>query len=171
MGSLDKEWSRLFGKLVHIFSVAQKCNFSLFNRFTKETVKTESQVRDWKPRVCQFGWLCVLDIMVCFSTQIRIFLETITLRDCKSWNYLHKCAKIKFFYIKMIPTVKNAIFDETEIGRFEVQYFTCGGSHAILTIDTRARDNHSGSDSMSRDNSDIAVTPLEKLIHSKWVTV
>ncbi|XP_043284710.1 inactive ubiquitin carboxyl-terminal hydrolase MINDY-4B isoform X2 [Venturia canescens] len=52
--------------------------------------------------------------------------------------------------------------------RFEVQYYTCGGSHAALTIDTRSKDSIVGLDTTSRDPVDIAVTPLEKLIHSKW---
>ncbi|XP_015587920.1 inactive ubiquitin carboxyl-terminal hydrolase MINDY-4B isoform X2 [Cephus cinctus] len=53
--------------------------------------------------------------------------------------------------------------------RFEVQYYTCGGSHATLTVDTRAGDNASGlQDSATRDSMDIAATPLEKLIHTKW---
>ncbi|XP_033219974.1 inactive ubiquitin carboxyl-terminal hydrolase MINDY-4B isoform X2 [Belonocnema kinseyi] len=53
--------------------------------------------------------------------------------------------------------------------RFDVQYYTCGGSHATLTIDTRARENASGIDGKEmKESLDIAATPLEKLIHSKW---
>ncbi|KAI4479121.1 hypothetical protein M0804_011260 [Polistes exclamans] len=52
--------------------------------------------------------------------------------------------------------------------RFEVQYFACGGSHATLTVDTRANENASGVESMSKESIDIAATPLEKLIRSKW---
>ncbi|XP_012151615.1 putative ubiquitin carboxyl-terminal hydrolase MINDY-4 isoform X2 [Megachile rotundata] len=53
--------------------------------------------------------------------------------------------------------------------RFEVQYFTCGGSHATLTVDTRS---NSGNDlefeGPSKECADMAATPLEKLIRSKW---
>ncbi|RLU18592.1 hypothetical protein DMN91_008949 [Ooceraea biroi] len=51
--------------------------------------------------------------------------------------------------------------------RFEVQYFTCGGSHATLTVDTRANEASGGSDA-TMEAADIAATPLEKLIRSKW---
>ncbi|KAL2746826.1 putative ubiquitin carboxyl-terminal hydrolase MINDY-4 isoform X1 [Vespula maculifrons] len=52
--------------------------------------------------------------------------------------------------------------------RFEVQYFACGGSHATLTVDTRANESASGVESTSKESVDIAATPLEKLIRSKW---
>ncbi|XP_033333724.2 inactive ubiquitin carboxyl-terminal hydrolase MINDY-4B isoform X1 [Megalopta genalis] len=53
--------------------------------------------------------------------------------------------------------------------RFEVQYFTCGGSHATLTVDTRSNsDNDSEFDGPSKELTDMAATPLEKLIRSKW---
>ncbi|XP_076222328.1 inactive ubiquitin carboxyl-terminal hydrolase MINDY-4B isoform X2 [Nomia melanderi] len=53
--------------------------------------------------------------------------------------------------------------------RFEVQYFTCGGSHATLTVDTRSNsENDSEYEGSSKDLMDIAATPLEKLIRSKW---
>ncbi|XP_020288125.1 protein FAM188B2 isoform X1 [Pseudomyrmex gracilis] len=52
--------------------------------------------------------------------------------------------------------------------RFEVQYFTCGGSHATLTVDTRANEASGGSDAATMETADIAATPLEKLIRSKW---
>ncbi|KAH0946994.1 hypothetical protein HN011_007128 [Eciton burchellii] len=52
--------------------------------------------------------------------------------------------------------------------RFEVQYFTCGGSHATLTVDTRANETSGGSDAATMETADIAATPLEKLIRSKW---
>lgn len=52
--------------------------------------------------------------------------------------------------------------------RFEVQYFTCGGSHATLTVDTRSNsENDSEYEGPSKDLMDIAATPLEKLIRSK----
>ncbi|XP_043480672.1 inactive ubiquitin carboxyl-terminal hydrolase MINDY-4B [Leptopilina heterotoma] len=53
--------------------------------------------------------------------------------------------------------------------RFDVQYYTCGGSHATLTIDTKARENASGLEGReAKESLDMAATPLEKLIHSKW---
>ncbi|KYM95510.1 hypothetical protein ALC62_13940 [Cyphomyrmex costatus] len=52
--------------------------------------------------------------------------------------------------------------------RFEIQYFTCGGSHATLTVDTRANEASGGSDAATMETADIAATPLEKLIRSKW---
>ncbi|XP_068976524.1 inactive ubiquitin carboxyl-terminal hydrolase MINDY-4B isoform X1 [Bombus flavifrons] len=53
--------------------------------------------------------------------------------------------------------------------RFEIQYFTCGGSHAILTVDTRSNSgNDSEFEGPSKECMDIAATPLEKLIRSKW---
>ncbi|XP_060813326.1 inactive ubiquitin carboxyl-terminal hydrolase MINDY-4B isoform X2 [Bombus pascuorum] len=53
--------------------------------------------------------------------------------------------------------------------RFEIQYFTCGGSHAILTVDTRSNSgNDSEFEGSSKECMDIAATPLEKLIRSKW---
>ncbi|KAL0111895.1 hypothetical protein PUN28_013242 [Cardiocondyla obscurior] len=51
--------------------------------------------------------------------------------------------------------------------RFEIQYFTCGGSHATLTVDTRVNEASGGSDA-TMETADIAATPLEKLIRSKW---
>ncbi|XP_061935607.1 inactive ubiquitin carboxyl-terminal hydrolase MINDY-4B isoform X4 [Apis cerana] len=53
--------------------------------------------------------------------------------------------------------------------RFEIQYFTCGGSHAILTVDTRSTSgNDSELEGPSKECTDMAATPLEKLIRSKW---
>nr|XP_034194734.1 inactive ubiquitin carboxyl-terminal hydrolase MINDY-4B isoform X1 [Osmia lignaria] len=53
--------------------------------------------------------------------------------------------------------------------RFEVQYFTCGGSHATLTVDTRSNsENDLEFEGPSKECTDIAATPLEKLIRSKW---
>ncbi|XP_076682183.1 inactive ubiquitin carboxyl-terminal hydrolase MINDY-4B isoform X2 [Andrena cerasifolii] len=53
--------------------------------------------------------------------------------------------------------------------RFEVQYFTCGGSHAVLTVDTRSNSGiNSGFEGTGKEYTDIAATPLEKLIRSKW---
>ncbi|XP_011148914.2 inactive ubiquitin carboxyl-terminal hydrolase MINDY-4B isoform X1 [Harpegnathos saltator] len=52
--------------------------------------------------------------------------------------------------------------------RFEIQYFTCGGSHATLTVDTRANEASGAPDAAAIETADIAATPLEKLIRSKW---
>ncbi|KAG6801121.1 inactive ubiquitin carboxyl-terminal hydrolase MINDY-4B isoform X1 [Apis mellifera caucasica] len=53
--------------------------------------------------------------------------------------------------------------------RFEIQYFTCGGSHAILTVDTRSTSgNDSELEGSSKECTDMGATPLEKLIRSKW---
>ncbi|XP_076172182.1 inactive ubiquitin carboxyl-terminal hydrolase MINDY-4B isoform X2 [Ptiloglossa arizonensis] len=52
---------------------------------------------------------------------------------------------------------------------FDVQYFTCGGSHATLTVDTRSNSgNDSELEGSSKECMDISATPLEKLIRSKW---
>lgn len=55
------------------------------------------------------------------------------------------------------------------VKRFEIQYFTCGGSHATLTVDTRANETSGGSNAATMETADIAATPLEKLIRSKLV--
>ncbi|XP_050684518.1 inactive ubiquitin carboxyl-terminal hydrolase MINDY-4B [Leptidea sinapis] len=47
--------------------------------------------------------------------------------------------------------------------RFDIQYYTCGGCHVILNVDTRAHE-----DLGHLRNDDISATPLEKLIHTKW---
>ncbi|XP_053601653.1 inactive ubiquitin carboxyl-terminal hydrolase MINDY-4B isoform X5 [Plodia interpunctella] len=48
--------------------------------------------------------------------------------------------------------------------RFDINYYTCGGCHVLLNVDTRAHDDIPG----SIRNDDISATPLEKLIHTKW---
>ncbi|KAM3955395.1 LOW QUALITY PROTEIN: inactive ubiquitin carboxyl-terminal hydrolase MINDY-4B-like [Aphomia sociella] len=48
--------------------------------------------------------------------------------------------------------------------RFDIHYYTCGGCHVLLNVDTRAHDDTT---SVMR-NDDISATPLEKLIHTKW---
>ncbi|XP_031769945.1 inactive ubiquitin carboxyl-terminal hydrolase MINDY-4B isoform X2 [Galleria mellonella] len=48
--------------------------------------------------------------------------------------------------------------------RFDIHYYTCGGCHVLLNVDTRAHDDSSG----VLRNDDINATPLEKLIHTKW---
>ncbi|KYM79845.1 hypothetical protein ALC53_09767 [Atta colombica] len=62
---------------------------------------------------------------------------------------------------------RRNIIHSVYVKRFEVQYFTCGGSHATLTVDTRANETSGGSDA-AMETMDIAATPLEKLIRSKW---
>ncbi|XP_046974376.1 inactive ubiquitin carboxyl-terminal hydrolase MINDY-4B isoform X2 [Vanessa cardui] len=47
--------------------------------------------------------------------------------------------------------------------RFDIHYYTCGGCHVLLNVDTRAHE-----DSVTLRNDDISATPLEKLIHTKW---
>ncbi|CAG5052148.1 unnamed protein product [Parnassius apollo] len=48
--------------------------------------------------------------------------------------------------------------------RFDVHYYTCGGCHVLLNVDTRT---HEDTACFSRNDSNSA-TPLEKLIHTKW---
>ncbi|XP_049887815.1 inactive ubiquitin carboxyl-terminal hydrolase MINDY-4B isoform X3 [Pectinophora gossypiella] len=48
--------------------------------------------------------------------------------------------------------------------RFDIHYYTCGGCHVLLNVDTRAHDESSS----TMRNDDISATPLEKLIHTKW---
>ncbi|XP_061708612.1 inactive ubiquitin carboxyl-terminal hydrolase MINDY-4B isoform X3 [Cydia pomonella] len=48
--------------------------------------------------------------------------------------------------------------------RFDVHYYTSGGCHVLLNVDTRAHDDIAG----PMRNDDISATPLEKLIHTKW---
>ncbi|GBP79478.1 Inactive ubiquitin carboxyl-terminal hydrolase MINDY-4B [Eumeta japonica] len=48
--------------------------------------------------------------------------------------------------------------------RFEIQYYTCGGCHVLLCVDTRAHENNPG----GARADDIHATPLERLIHTKW---
>ncbi|XP_045760669.1 inactive ubiquitin carboxyl-terminal hydrolase MINDY-4B isoform X1 [Maniola jurtina] len=47
--------------------------------------------------------------------------------------------------------------------RFDIHYYTCGGCHVLLNVDTRAHE-----DLVPMRNDDITATPLEKLIHTKW---
>ncbi|XP_047036546.1 inactive ubiquitin carboxyl-terminal hydrolase MINDY-4B [Helicoverpa zea] len=48
--------------------------------------------------------------------------------------------------------------------RFDIHYYTCGGCHVLLNVDTRAHDDVAG----PLRSDDISATPLEKLIHTKW---
>lgn len=48
--------------------------------------------------------------------------------------------------------------------RFDIHYYTCGGCHVLLNVDTRTQDEAVGT--LKAD--DISATPLEKLIHTKW---
>ncbi|XP_038208490.1 inactive ubiquitin carboxyl-terminal hydrolase MINDY-4B [Zerene cesonia] len=47
--------------------------------------------------------------------------------------------------------------------RFDIHYYTCGGCHVLLNVDTRAHE-----DVGPLRTDDISATPLEKLIHTKW---
>ncbi|XP_047507662.1 inactive ubiquitin carboxyl-terminal hydrolase MINDY-4B isoform X2 [Pieris napi] len=47
--------------------------------------------------------------------------------------------------------------------RFDIHYYTCGGCHVLLNVDTRAHE-----EAGTLRNDDISATPLEKLIHTKW---
>ncbi|CAH0723010.1 unnamed protein product, partial [Brenthis ino] len=47
--------------------------------------------------------------------------------------------------------------------RFDIHYYTCGGCHVLLNVDTRAQE-----ETAVMRNDDISATPLEKLIHTKW---
>ncbi|XP_045503826.1 inactive ubiquitin carboxyl-terminal hydrolase MINDY-4B [Colias croceus] len=47
--------------------------------------------------------------------------------------------------------------------RFDIHYYTCGGCHVLLNVDTRAHE-----DAGPLRTDDISATPLEKLIHTKW---
>ncbi|GAB0098483.1 Ubiquitin carboxyl-terminal hydrolase MINDY [Sergentomyia squamirostris] len=66
--------------------------------------------------------------------------------------------------------------------RFELHYYTCAGCHLSMTVDTRTHDDPDGmlqsqtSQASSGNNSgnnqntqDIVATPLERLIHTKWM--
>ncbi|XP_073948945.1 inactive ubiquitin carboxyl-terminal hydrolase MINDY-4B isoform X3 [Choristoneura fumiferana] len=48
--------------------------------------------------------------------------------------------------------------------RFDIHYYTCGGCHVLLNVDTRSHDDSAG----PMRSDDISATPLEKLIHTKW---
>lgn len=62
--------------------------------------------------------------------------------------------------------------------RFELHYYTCAGSYLSMTIDNRSQDDqdpgmnnpstsgNGGSQSASRDDN--IVSPLKRLIHTKW---
>ncbi|XP_018910116.1 inactive ubiquitin carboxyl-terminal hydrolase MINDY-4B isoform X2 [Bemisia tabaci] len=51
--------------------------------------------------------------------------------------------------------------------RFELIYYTCGGSQCQLTVDTR-HDGSSTQVSTSEDTASSSLANLEKLIHTKW---
>ncbi|XP_013181121.1 PREDICTED: protein FAM188B2-like [Papilio xuthus] len=48
--------------------------------------------------------------------------------------------------------------------RFDIHYYTCGGCHVLLNVDTRSHEDVVG----GLRSDDISATPLEKLIHTKW---
>ncbi|CAK1600365.1 unnamed protein product [Parnassius mnemosyne] len=49
-------------------------------------------------------------------------------------------------------------------GVFDIHYYTCGGCHVLLNVDTRTHED----EACGIRNDDISATPLEKLIHTKW---
>lgn len=53
----------------------------------------------------------------------------------------------------------------TFVLRFDIHYYTCGGCNVLLNVDTRAHDDVAG----PLRTDDISATPLEKLIHTKYV--
>ncbi|KAI8430414.1 hypothetical protein MSG28_000695 [Choristoneura fumiferana] len=48
--------------------------------------------------------------------------------------------------------------------KFDIHYYTCGGCHVLLNVDTRSHDDSAG----PMRSDDISATPLEKLIHTKY---
>lgn len=57
--------------------------------------------------------------------------------------------------------------------RFDLHYYTCGGGHCLLGIDTRYNEDEmcgsaAGGKGLGREDFSTA-PPLEKLIHTKWV--
>ncbi|XP_023711806.1 inactive ubiquitin carboxyl-terminal hydrolase MINDY-4B isoform X5 [Cryptotermes secundus] len=51
--------------------------------------------------------------------------------------------------------------------RFDLHYYTCGGSHSLLTVDTRYNEDEVCGKQAGREDFSTA-PPLEKLIHTKW---
>lgn len=51
--------------------------------------------------------------------------------------------------------------------RFELQYCSPGGNHALFTVDTRGQDDECDEDGSPHCRDEMACTPLEKLIHTK----
>lgn len=91
------------------------------------------------------------------------------LRKCEhSSEFTSKYKHINSTRLFLGQSQRNITHSEY-VKRFEVQYFTCGGSHATLTVDTRANEASGGSDAATMETADIAATPLEKLIRSKLV--
>jgi len=82
---------------------------------------------------------------------------------------IFKYKHIKYSIWLFLEQLQRNITYYVYVKRFEVQYFTCGGSHATLTVDTRASEASGGSDAVTMETADIAATPLEKLIRSKLV--
>ena len=55
--------------------------------------------------------------------------------------------------------------------RFELHYYTCAGCHLAMTVDNRQQDDgeQGQNDSGDRKREDSYATPLERLIHTKWM--
>ncbi|PSN30665.1 hypothetical protein C0J52_26881 [Blattella germanica] len=52
--------------------------------------------------------------------------------------------------------------------RFDLHYYTCGGSHSLLSIDTRYNEDGSAIGKESGRDDYGTACPLEKLVHTKW---
>lgn len=53
--------------------------------------------------------------------------------------------------------------------RFDLHYYTCGGTHSLLSVDTRYNEDEMHAGSGKEDFS--TAPPLEKLVHTKLVSV
>ncbi|CAG2066003.1 unnamed protein product, partial [Timema podura] len=51
--------------------------------------------------------------------------------------------------------------------RFDLYYYTCGGTLNLLSVDTRY-EQEEGAETSSRTRDELGTPPLEKLIHTKW---
>lgn len=59
--------------------------------------------------------------------------------------------------------------------RFELYYYTCAGNNLQITVDNRSQDDQdplnllgAGSSSMNPTREESAVSPITRLIHTKW---
>ncbi|KAJ9583709.1 hypothetical protein L9F63_021945 [Diploptera punctata] len=62
----------------------------------------------------------------------------------------------------------NLILRNNFYFRFDLHYYSCGGSHNLLSIDTRYEESLAGGNESSGREDHTSATPLEKLIHTKW---
>lgn len=55
--------------------------------------------------------------------------------------------------------------------RFELHYYTCAGCYLSMTVDNRQQDEGAddGDQDGERKQNDMVSTPLERLIHTKWM--